>query len=1209
MSNAKVDLLKDIIENDFNILQFRKFTREFFNGPEMLSSTKHTGIWKEYSENINAYYEIANYTDSENNEIIVLAVELKKGNSVHNARSLQRNFISKILSENNIEAAIVAFYTENQSTWRLSFVRLDYALKENQLTIDLTPAKRYSYLVGESESNHTAISQLVPIFVDDKNNPTLSEIENAFSVEKVTNDFFNQYKEKYLELKEFLEKNPSFIEESKKLGFKVEKFSEQFAKKLMGQLAFLYFIQKKGWLGVRIMPENHTFTTATYNNFFDSQDSIHRNVLKKVFVQNSNESVRLSSNKIEQLNNHEIDLLSECFVNSEFNMPWDSGNKKFIRDIFDFCTNNTNKNFFEEYLEPLFYEALNEKRKNQYFRKFNCKIPFLNGGLFDPLEGYNWKDINLEIPNEMFSNVTEKGREATGILDIFDRYNFTINENEPLEQDVAIDPEMLGKIFENLLDVTDRKSKGAYYTPREIVHYMCQESIINYLVNKVNVPYDDIKQFIIYGELIRDADNRSNVGFGTQLTIKQSVLEHIVDIDQALENIKIADPAVGSGAFPLGMLNEIVRARNNITEYIVKIAKKDPNRKYLEQNIRKQRSLYKIKWNTIKNSIFAVDIEASAVDITKLRLWLSMVVEQEIDEDNREPQTLPNLDMNIHVGNSLVSNYKGIKLFDRSMLVSNKIRKNSSNQLSYLFFNSDEVIDKLTNKKLQYYEENNRQKKRDLKDEIGILSDELIIHRLTETGNEKFIPEYNKIKDAKSKPFFIWELEFIQVFKNNGGFDVIIGNPPYVKEYTNKKVFEPLKNNKYYQGKMDLWYFFGTNGINLLSKNGIECFIAPNNWITNDGASKFRNKVLEETEIKIFVDFGNYKVFNSAAIQTMIYLLTKKKPKKVYEVNYSKLLTDVVTVETLNSFLYGMQPSSYYTKYNCKFEPALLKDKYINFHKPEIKDILDKMLVNAEFLNNNEAGQGIVAPQDVLNGKSADVLGPTHEVGEGVFVLNNDELESLCLQNAEKIIVKPYYTAEEMSKYTKIKENRKWILYCDSDMNSNIENFPNIKKHLDKYFDIITSSNKPYGLHRARNEELFQNEKILSLRKCSEPTFTYVNEDSYVSQSYYIIKTKRFDNMYLTGLFNSKLIKFWLHFQGKMQGDNYQIDKEPITGIPIAIPNDTIQNNIALLVNNVINCKLDKKDTNALEHELDALVYELYSLDKEDIKIIERSIN
>ena len=256
MNTIKANLLKNTIEQKFDIELYRKFVKEFFNEIEELTYAKRTGIWREYSEHVNSYYTIAKYTDSQDNKIVVMAVELKKDSSIDRARSMQRNFISKILDENNYEAAIVAFYTDTDTSWRLSFVRLDYSFTDKGLVLDLTPSRRYSYLVGENEPNHTALEQLLPIFKDDKNNPTIDEIESAFSVEKVTTAFFNKYKEKYLDLKEYLENHDSFINETKKLGFEVDKFSEQFAKKLMGQLAFLYFIQKKGWLGVLILPEN-----------------------------------------------------------------------------------------------------------------------------------------------------------------------------------------------------------------------------------------------------------------------------------------------------------------------------------------------------------------------------------------------------------------------------------------------------------------------------------------------------------------------------------------------------------------------------------------------------------------------------------------------------------------------------------------------------------------------------------------------------------------------------------------------------------------------------------------------------------------------------------------------------------------------------------------------------------------------------------------
>ena len=364
--------------------------------------------------------------------------------------------------------------------------------------------------------------------------------------------------------------------------------SEQFAKKLMGQLAFLYFLQKKGWLGVKVVP--HQLNDKQYKNaFFRSKAS--REVMPKTYSQINSDEYRLRTNTIGELSDEEADVLAGCFKSE----PWGSGTKTFIRDLYTKKVGD--KYFFDDYLEPLFYEALNHRRgENNYYKRFNCKIPFLNGGLFEPLENYDWHNSKFGIPDELFSNIDTKGeREADGILDIFDRYNFTMNEDEPLEREVAVDPEMLGKIFENLLDAKDRKSKGAFYTPREIVHYMCQESLINYLVNETGSPYEEMKEFIIYGELMRDEDCSKN---STQMHIPKSVYSKLGVIDKALENVKVADPAVGSGAFPLGMLSEIVKARNNITAYFAQQMQSTTDK----ARIYDQRDPYKLKWQTIKTN-------------------------------------------------------------------------------------------------------------------------------------------------------------------------------------------------------------------------------------------------------------------------------------------------------------------------------------------------------------------------------------------------------------------------------------------------------------------------------------------------------------------------------------------------------------------------------------------------------------------------------
>lgn len=1205
MNTIKINLLKDAFEKRFDIDRFKKFVRDFFNEPEMLIGTKSIAIWREYTDYVNSYYKIANYTDNEDNRLIVLAVELKRGGSIDRARSMQRNFISKVLDENNLEAAIVAFFNQEEPSWRLSFVRLDYAFTDKGLDLDLTPARRYSYLVGENEPNHTALAQLLPIFEDDEHNPTLDKIENSFSVEKVTKDFFAQYKEKYYELKEFLEQDEPFIKEARKLGIEENKFAEQFAKKLMGQLAFLYFIQKKGWLGVKIVPK--TILKSDLATIYSAVEERQKKILQDVYrgIDKNTYELKIDYISSDDFSEKDAEILSDIFSgNEKFDEPWGNGYKQFIREVLWKHCMKYNKNFFMDYLEPFFYDALNKSRKNYYFKTFNCKLPFLNAGLFEPLEGYDWSNISFRIPNHIFSNEDEKGREADGILDVFDRYNFTMNEDEPLEKEVAIDPEMLGKIFENLLEASDRKSKGAFYTPREIVHYMCQESLINYLTNEVDISYEDLKEFILYGELIKDADNRRDVGYGKDFTIKQSIFDNILKIDRALENVRIADPAVGSGAFPLGMLNEIIKARNNITEYVIKIDRVGKlGEKYGEKHIRSRRSIYNMKLKTIKNSIFAVDIEPSAIDITKLRLWLSIVIEQEIDELNPEPHPLPNLDVNIHVGNSLIDEYEGIKLFDESILFkkndfAGKGKEDGEQEQLRLFFGSDEILKEMYEKQSQYFDEYNEDKKKSLKLRIEELRDQLIIQRLKEMGKSDKIADYNAIRNKRIRPYFIWELEFAKVFQEKGGFDIVIGNPPYVKEYTDSSVFSNLKKNKYYQGKMDLWYFFACIGIDLLKENGILSFISPNNWTSNFGASKMRDKVLKETEILAFLDFGDYMVFNTASIQTMVFLLKKIKPKDYYRILFKKIQSPIEK-NIINKFLANDNAESFITK-SIEFKPRANIGQFILFADTQLSYVLEKIELNRHInLLKSEIAQGIIVPQENLNKKNAKILGDSYIEGEGIFVLTHAEKEKLNLKQNELAYLKPLFTSNQIKGYKVDSNNNNWIIYTRSNINNSIYKLPNIKNHLSKYEKIITSDNRPYGLHRARNKEFFIGERIIATRKCLKPTFSYIDFEGYFLQTFNIIKTNKIDTKYLLAILNSRLVAFWLLKKGKMQGSNYQLDKEPLINIPIVLPTIETQKQII----DCITTLLDNHD-GIIEEKMNDLVFDIYNLEENDIQYI-----
>lgn len=407
---------------------------------------------------------------------------------------------------------------------------------------------------------------------------------------------------------------------------------------------------------------------------------------------------------------------------------------------------------------------------------------------------------------------------------------------------------------------------------------------------------------------------------------------------------------------------------------------------------------------------------------------------------------------------------------------------------------------------------------------------------------------------------FDWEQEFPKVFEK-GGFDVVIGNPPYIKEYTNKSSFDNLHEHPIYQGKMDLWYFFGWLGLELIKKNeGYVGYIAPSNWITNYGASKFRNYFLDNGRLVDYVDFGDYKVFEDAGIQTMIYIMKKSTDNVEYNFPYSKLLDKKPSSNDVKLFL-NKSKNEKFEFFTSTINKHEFYDTYIQFNRGDVIELSNRIRNKGEIqLTSKEIAQGIVPPQDFVNKKSLSVLGDGFSLGDGIFNLTQKEYDELKLPRNEKEIVKPFYTSTELHRFNGNPSNKLWIIYTTSKFKSisEIEKYPTIKFHLDKFKSVITSDNKPYGLHRAREEKFFNGEKILSLRKCGKPTFTFTDFPTYVSQSYYIIKTDRVNLKYLTCLLNSKLIEFWLKYNGKMQGSNFQIDKEPLLDIPIKLPTSSV---------------------------------------------------
>lgn len=1147
--SRKTDIFENVLTTAYNNDAFVGFIQELLNDIEMVAPTTYNKVYNNFSYYVDGYYHIGNYTGNDGNRIAVFSVALKKGDSVERARTMQRNFIKPLLENSMCAGALVAFYTADEpEKWRLSFIRLDYELSKGKVTENLTPARRYSYLVGKGEPCNTAKQRLFPIFNNDNDNPDVDELEEAFSVEKVTNEFFQLYCEKFHDLREYLESNEEFMQEAEYRHFT----SEQFAKKLLGQILFLYFIQKKGWLGVEAIPV--TMTEKEYKNAFFARGQKSREIVGNLYVQQVDGSYRIVVDKLKQLSDEDEELLAGIVKGK----PWGTGKKDFMRWLFTGAEKN-GKNYFDDYLEPLFYTGLNMNRgENGFYSALHRRIPFLNGGLFEQLDNYEWENNNFYIPNSIFSNVTEKGRNADGILDIFDRYNFTMNEDEPMEREVAIDPEMLGKVFENLLDIKDRKSKGAFYTPREIVHYMCQESLVHYIVNKLNLPYEEVKDFFAYGEIMKDMDCSKDTQEGNkQRIISDLVFENLYHIDKALENIKIADPAVGSGAFPLGMLNEIVKARMNITEYLVREIPLD--KKFERLNYRKSRHPYKIKWDTIKNSIFAVDIEASAVDITKLRLWLSLVVEQEIDEENTSPHPLPNLDCNILCGNSLIDEFAGIKLFDDTLLLKTEHKALNTYEQMQLSIWEDQVkimTEELFKEQDRLFGEDDADKKRAIKKHIDELTSNLIKAKLSKENNTSGLAKYEESLKNKTKPYFIWQLEFAKIFKENKGFDVVVGNPPYGAKFG--KLEKEFLSSKYPTvPDFESADFFIDKALELLGKNAMLSYIVPNMFLSNLFAEKFRQNLLTDWSFSRIDNLSSIDVFDSAKVRNCIVFF--KKGSSEFSCTMAK-----------TTFQDGKISHIKQKKITSK---ELLKyiDNWLNILEQDEQQvsIIQNIKKNSVPLGElSEISQGLI-PYDKYRGHSEETI--KNRIWHADFKKDDTYKKEL--------------SGKDVNRYWVDWNGKTWISYGD-------------------------------WLAAPRRQEFFINERII-IREITNPRIlaAYTTDEYYNTPS--IINCINFHNIdikYVLGIVNSKLMTFY-HLNNSPKANKGLFPKilvNDVRKLPIVISSESQKNELVVLVEKLLELTINKGEVDAiktLNNQIDKLVYNIYGLNNEEVSYVEKYLS
>lgn len=759
-------------------------------------------------------------------------VEVTPKTQIARNRIALRENVRTFIDYDRYHGVLAIFYHPNQPDYRFSFVAGQTELKDGVLSENQTHPKRFTYVLGTSEPCTTPAKRFLKLL--EKKDIKLEDVIETFEVETLTKEFFKKYKEHYESFCDHLieskyQKSVFKIPEIKddEERKKAEKPIRDFVKKLLGRVVFLYFLQKKGWMGV---PK-------------DRKD-------------------------------------------------WAGGDPEFMKNLF--ARFDDKKHFYSRCLVRLFFETLNTNRPNDLFEITDSRIPYLNGGLFDD----DLPESNtIDLPADLFQKLFE----------FFGEYNFTIDENSPDDHEVGIDPEMLGHIFENLLE--DNKDKGAYYTPKAIVHYMCQESLIQYLkTHLASTGHEStIERFIRIGD--RGDENDKN----------KFIRQNAARIEELLDTVKICDPAIGSGAFPMGLLQEILKAKSTLDWTLDDRAK--------------------TKRNIIQNSIYGVDIDKGAVDIARLRFWLALVVDEEV------PEPLPNLDYKIMQGNSLLESFEGIDLskimnvhkvtvVDSQMNLLTGKEKNPQTKIDFDATRRD-GLHKLLN---EYFLENDKVKKIDLHRQIDrVVLDH--IHASLEGHKDKLTVEVSglqriiddrcaavktaaqrenirkeskeakalaekkremahvddkfeklrRLEETSERPYFLWHLFFKDVFDQDG-FDIVIGNPPYLEsrhssfnESLKDKLQDELKRTIGSDAKLisrgsDLLIYFLQKALQLLCDNGRAFQLTHNSWLSTEYGKKFQSYLLKNATVNRIID-SDFKYFDSsdsANINTLIVDYSQK---------------------------------------------------------------------------------------------------------------------------------------------------------------------------------------------------------------------------------------------------------------------------------------------------------------------------------------------
>jgi adenine-specific DNA-methyltransferase len=1121
----------------------------------------------------------------------VYAIELKENITERSSKKRQFEIAKEILKTDRLIAGLFVFYPQEGKSFRFSLVFTEpYGTRR-----EYSPYKRYTYFVSPELPNKTFIKQVGGCEFKD-----LKEIKSAFSIQPLTKEFYKEIQTWFYHALENC---------GKEIFFPGGKKEENLIR-LITRLMFVWFIKQMG-----LVPEK-LFDPKELKNIvkdFGNGHNYYNAVLQNLFFATLNRPI------------------------NERGWAKDEG---FLKNRNTFGIKSLYR-YEDKFLIP----------PEEVLKLFE-NIPFINGGLFECLDkdsqyidGFSRRpDKQAKVPDKYFFQKEEQETDLSkyglgrakfrGLISIFKDYNWTTDESSPIDQEVALDPELLGKVFENLLAsynpetaTTARKATGSYYTPKEIVDYMVEESLKEYFKTKTSLSEEKIEN-LFYQEEPQLSD------------------EERKELVRAIADVKIIDPACGSGAFCMGALHKLVellnkidptnelwkseqqrRLTNELSERWEEMTQEERNeeRAYLLEVFNEQRNYpdYGRKLYLIQNCIYGVDIQPIAVQLTKLRFFLSLILDQKPSNDkdnNFGILPLPHLETKFVCANTLI----GLESSRQRSIKSQEVMK---------------IERELKRIRERYFRVRNRKQKQELEEKDRELREklaELLKKQGWDNKDVQKIISFDILDPTAKADWFDPEWMFGVV----DGFDVVIGNPPYVRQEKIKKDKPLLQKQGYevFTSTADLYVYFYEKGYQLLKQQGVLAYITSNKWMRAKYGEKLRKFLKEKTTIIKLIDFGGYRVFEQT-VDTCILLFKKEKPPKGHTFEFLTVPSDVKDLESYlrkrSKYLIEQETETVLKRVESWSDVKTWQD----FRDWQTAYVGNWQTMLQEKLSNNGWTLGddkVLSLKEKIEKVGKPLKEWDVKIYRGVLTGYNDafiidtETRNRILANCRdeeerkrtEEIIKPVLEGKDIKKY-RYRLAGSWIILATKHtITSCILNY--LKKHKEA-LEKRAGNQEWYELQAPPSKEkinLLLMDKIgysdIGLRFAFIP-----NGIVGLNTTYFIIPYKNWENrekvlLYLLGLLNSKLIMFYYRntaqvLSGKTtRGFSIYIQQLPLP--PITKENQPLADQIVQKVQEILTLTQSpdfetsqekQQKVKELEREIDQLVYKLYGLTEEEIRTIE----